>query len=262
VKSRVLTTTEGGIRICAAIQGDVDANGFMPVGELPAGATMTLATWTNGRNHRMVISGGDSRATPQWFVDGRERPYDQAAAEWRASLLDLIRSIDDKFTVRGQLAALRGEIAQARGRDAEVRGKIAQVRGENAQLAAEVARVRSRIAVENAEVARRRAVEVRSAQAGGAAMVSPRAEAVRVSDTHRRALEAEVAAASERRDAYRVDERVAVLEAERVALRTDESVSAVQRQIEGLDAERRIADTERRMTQQVTRLQRAVEGIR
>lgn len=261
-RARVLTTTEGGIRICAAISGDAATSGFLPAGDLPAGATMTLATWSNGRSLRMVITGGNSRATPQWFVDGNERPYDQTAAEWRTALLDLVRSLDDKHTVLGQRAELMGVIARARGRDAEVRGRIAQVRGENAQLAAEVARVRSRIAVENAEVARQRAVEVRSAEASEGALVSRRTEAVRVSDTHRRALEAEVAAASGRRDAYMLEDRVAALNDERRALRTDEAVRAVQRQIEGLDAERRIADAERRMTQQVTRLQRAIESVR
>ncbi|HRP07328.1 MAG TPA: M56 family metallopeptidase [Gemmatimonadales bacterium] len=245
--TRIISTTEGGIRICASIRGEIQSDGFLPAGPLQPGTTMTLSSAVNSRTHRLVITGGSGGNTRQWFVDGRERPYDGAAEEWHAAMIELLRSLDGKYSVMGQQAELQGEIAQARGREAEVRGAIAEVRGQDAQLAAVEAEVRGMIAADQAVAAGRRdAAAVQRNDERGA---------------RRRRLEAEAVAARERRDQYRVEERVDRIEAERRALGTEDSVRAIQGRIERLDAERRVAEIQVRMEPQVTRLQRAIEMV-
>lgn len=207
VSTRMHTSTVDGIRICVAVRGRTSEEvGFVPLGRLPAGAVMTLAASGPDGTQRLVVTGTTSGNEHAWFVNGRERPFDAAAAEWRDAMLAVAQASVEKSRIRGDEARMRGEIARARGENARFEGEIARVRGRQAAIEARamserVAPDAERMAEVRAAVEARVAeVEARRAQRDQA--VRQRFEAAQVEMEARQAeLEARQSALVERRDA-------------------------------------------------------------
>jgi beta-lactamase regulating signal transducer with metallopeptidase domain len=135
VHVRMHSTTVAGRRLCAAVRGgDAKTGAAFPTGRLPVGMEVTLAASGPDGTQRLEIVGGATGNRHTWLVDGRERPFDAAAAEWRDAMFEVLEASAQQAMIQGEAARVRGEIARAHGEVARTRGEIARVQ------AAEVAR--------------------------------------------------------------------------------------------------------------------------
>lgn len=156
---RTFTTDHEGTRICAAVRGVTARTGtFLPRGTLDRGVIVTLASQNADGVRRLEIEGGNSGNTHRWYVDGRSRPFDRAAEEWRDAMYDTIEAIarlsaDEQRQVEvARIAERTRDLASA----AERRAREVQAMQRDAEVAAGVVERRS---VEAARLAERRSVE-------------------------------------------------------------------------------------------------------
>jgi hypothetical protein len=151
---RMFTTDHEGTRICVTVRGDdADRAAFIPRGRLPEGVVLTLGTSNGDGERRLEIEGTSRGNEHRWYVDGRSRPFDSEAAEWRDAMLELVGVLTE------QADANRARAVEAMGvarRDME----------------------RARVAVGSSAAAERRAIARAHADAEVAARVSERAASV------------------------------------------------------------------------------------
>lgn len=207
VPVRMHTSTIDGIRICVAVRGRIDeSERLVPTGRLPVGVTVTLVSAGADGEQRLEIAGTANSNTQTWTVNGRERPFDAAAAEWRDAMIALAQASWEKSRIRGDEARMRGEIARARGEDARLQGEMARMQAR--QAAIEARAISERVAPRaerSADVraaAEARLAEVEKRQAQREQVIRQRVEAAQVEMQARQAaLEARQSVLVERQDA-------------------------------------------------------------
>ncbi len=270
------TTMDDDLRVCVAVRGAYrDGDEFPPTGTLRDGLVVTMATSGPSGSQRLEIVGNGRANEQHWFVDGRERPFDASAAEWRDALVAFVRTSSEKSKIRGQEAELRGEIARARGDEARMRGEVASIRGRDAAYAGRIASAQAAGTADRMAVAQARVAEasVRQAEAESRRVVRQRdAEMARqVRAAERDAERAEVVAGSgSNADAVSARARVAELrsrQAEEVASVRAESAARASAMRESADRVRseaaaRTADAVARTNQRVVEARAARDAYR
>src|SRR5262249_11821092 len=83
-----------------------------------------------------------SRQATTWQVDGRARPFDAAARAWRDRMLDVLDTIWELSTLRGEVSTLRGEISTIYGERSTLEGEISTLRGEVSTLRGRISTAR------------------------------------------------------------------------------------------------------------------------
>lgn len=167
---RTFTTDHEGTRICAAVRGATARTGsFLPRGTLGRGVVVTLASQNGDGERRLEIEGGNGGNTHRWFVDGRARPFDRAAEEWRDAMYATIETIarlsaDEQRQVEvARLAERTRELAgvsERRAREVQAMQRDAEAEaGVLARRSVEAARLAERRSVEAMRLEERRAVE-------------------------------------------------------------------------------------------------------
>ena len=102
---RMFTTEHEGTRICVTVRGDdTDRDGFIPRGRLPNGVVLTMATSNNDGDRHLEIEGTGNGNVHRWTVDGRSRPFDGEAAEWRDAMLELIGVLTERSVAEREMA--------------------------------------------------------------------------------------------------------------------------------------------------------------
>jgi beta-lactamase regulating signal transducer with metallopeptidase domain len=273
VPVRMHTSVVDGIRICAAVRGRTDETAtFLPIGRVPVGVLITLASSGPDGEQRLEIAGTNSGNSHTWTVNGRERPFDAAAAEWRDAMVALVQASIEKSRVRD--ASARGEAEVARMHAQESRAHLEADRAAVRERAVVEARAHSEIreahradeqAVQASEHARQiaevervrqrdRAVEARGvADVRQAEAEARRQDMERNRVEQRRAVREVVEARTT--DAQRaVEERRAVAENVRRAQESEQRAAQVQQQ-------RRVAEVDARMAPLAERLKRAIDRV-
>lgn len=94
---RMFTTDHDGTRICVTVRGDdADRDVFIPRGRLPNGVVLTMATSNSDGERHLEIEGGANGNVHRWTVNGRSRPFDSEAAEWRDAMLNLVGVLTER----------------------------------------------------------------------------------------------------------------------------------------------------------------------
>ncbi len=247
VPVRMHTTNIDGLRICAAVRGKVEESaGFLPTGRLPVGVTVTLASSGPDGEQRLEIAGTSGGNSHTWTVNGQERTFDAAAAEWRDAMIALVQARVEKSRAHRTAARRDAELARAEAQVA--RQAISEARRVEARdRAAVAARVN-----EQARVAARAQREVEEARAAAEVRDQERAEVARVRSraVTERAARADVRQAEA--EARRQDMERNMVERRRVAERGVAGVRAAEER-------RLVADDVRRARESEQRAARALE---
>jgi len=236
-----------------------------------------------------------------WRVGGKDRPFDEAARQWRdrmlavldtswevsslrgevSSLRGRISSIrGQESSFRGEISSLRGEVSSMRGRISSIRGEESSLRGRISSISGHVSSLRGAISSERGAISSLNAGRYRREDADNSRLIAQHeAEMTRLEQELRTydapskvaAVEREIAALDTDGKVAKIeaeirtfdlDRRVAEVQRRIEALDVDGKVAAIERQIEALDADRRTRELENRRDAELKRLEAAITAIR
>ncbi|MCY4574974.1 MAG: hypothetical protein OXF01_19545, partial [Gemmatimonadetes bacterium] len=128
MKNRESTTVQvsaDGMALCMRSSGDVVMTGDgTAVASMDPGSSLVLASQAETL-HRMAITSGPSGFEYEWSIDGRSRPFDDEARDWRSLMLTVLARSQEAWEVRGKEADMRREIGAHKRHVAGLRREIA-----------------------------------------------------------------------------------------------------------------------------------------
>ncbi len=118
-------TSMNGMSLCMRTSGTVAMtdDGTTITGVEPGGR-LVLASREAARLHRLVVTSGPNGLAYEWSVDGRPRPFDTQAREWRDLILTVLARSREALEVRATENRLRGEIGSHERHVAGLRREI------------------------------------------------------------------------------------------------------------------------------------------
>jgi beta-lactamase regulating signal transducer with metallopeptidase domain/predicted nucleic acid-binding Zn-ribbon protein len=300
--NRVIQKTFGDLRVCLVADGVGDRTWATPPSQWLGAATRFVLETRRGSAIRQ-LSG--ERQPPSglrvtWRVDGRERPLDSAAEQWRDRLLAVLDTTWEISSLRGQVSSLHGEISSIRGHESSLRGeisslhgevssmhgRISSLRGEESSLRGEISSIHGHVSSLRGAISSERGA-ISSLNASRYEKDADRAASISRHETQIARLEKEIGAydegarvaAVEREIAaldtarkvaaveaeirdFNLDAKVAKIEKEIAGLDVQRKIAALERQIETLDADRRVRQLEDRRDAQLKQLEAALAAIR
>ena len=131
-ESTTVQVSVDGMSLCMRTSGDVVMTGEgTAVAGMDPGSWLVLASQAE-RLHRMAITSGPSGLEYDWSIDGRSRPFDDEARDWRNLMLTVLARSQEAWQVRRQEASLRREIA---GHERHVAGLHREIAGHERHVA-------------------------------------------------------------------------------------------------------------------------------
>jgi beta-lactamase regulating signal transducer with metallopeptidase domain len=298
--ARIIKETLDDARVCMIATGVSDlSRSERPSAWLAHADRIVMESQRNGRVIRLTLNGaGGGAQQPAWTVNGAQRTFDAAAAEWRDRLLGVLDNIWDLSTVRGQVSTLRGHISTIYGQESTLRGQISTLRGQVSTMRGEESTIRGRDSSLHGEISSIRGHvsslrgelsseqgAISSLDSGGSSerpqsdMARHRDEIARierelreydeagkVAEVEQRIkqldVEGKVADIETRIRAFDLDAKVAAIDQQIKDLDVDGKVAAIQRQIEALDADRRGGQLEDQRDAAVRQLEAAIDRIK
>ncbi len=142
MKNRESTTVQvsaDGMSLCMRTTGDVVMTGDgTAVASMDPGSSLVLASQAETL-HRMAITPGPSGFEYEWSIDGRSRPFDDEARDWRSLILTVLARSQEAWEVRGKEADMRREIGAHKRHVAGLRREIASHKRHVAGLRRKIA---------------------------------------------------------------------------------------------------------------------------
>jgi len=248
------------VRLCMRIHGDVvmsdEGDEVRAIGR---GGWVVLESEDDGLQ-RLVITEDAAGIDHAFSVDGRERPFDDRAREWRNHMFTVLGAYWEASRLRGQesslrgrisshrghISSLRGRMSSARGHISSLRGQISSAGGHVSSLRGRISSLRGRLSSLNGQISSHRGQisSLRSAlrateNAGTRARLE---EEMAVHEARIREVEREI-------EAFGVDDRVADVEEEIAEYDLDARVRRLEAEIADYDLDTRLREIEREIAE-------------
>jgi predicted nucleic acid-binding Zn-ribbon protein len=252
----VIQKTFGDLRLCMIAENVADPRRTLPPSQWAGLARRLVMEARRGDVVQRLetarpAAGGD---TTSWSVGGKDRPFDEAARQWRDRKLAVLDTSWELSRLRGEVSSLRGRISSIRGQESSLRGEISSLRGEVSSMRGRVSAIkgeesslRGRISSINGHVSSLRGAI--SSERG--AISSLNAGRYRREDADNSRLvaqhEAEITRLEQEIRSYDAPSKVAAVEREIAALDTDGKVAKIEAEIRTFDLDRRVAEVQRRI---------------
>ena len=142
MKNRESTTVQvsvDGMSLCMHTSGGIVMTGDgTAVVSMDSGSRLVLQSQAQSL-HRLAITSGPSGLEYEWSIDGRSRPFDDEAWDWRDLMLTVLARSQEVWEVHGREASMRREIGSHERHVAGLRREIASHERHVASLRREIA---------------------------------------------------------------------------------------------------------------------------
>lgn len=269
---RVIEESLDGIRLCM-IADDVGSSigrDERPSEWVARAPRIVIESQQSGQTARLTLTRQAGAQQVSWSVNGVERTFDAAAAQWRDRMLAVLDDIWQLSTLRGDVSTLRGEISTVYGQESTLQGRISTLRGEvstmrgeqstirgqESSLQGEISSIRGHVSSLRGDISSEEgaisSIEARpDPDRDAAAIARHRDEIARIERELRDYDEqGKVAAVEQRIKDLDVDHKVAAIDAQIAAFDLAGKIAAVDNEIEGLDVQGQVA----RIQQQIAAL--------
>jgi predicted nucleic acid-binding Zn-ribbon protein len=244
----------GDLRVCMIAEDVADPRKPARPSEWTGIARRVVMETRRGNVVQRLETGREAAAGTRWRVGGQERPFDDAARQWRDRTLAVLDTTWELSGLRGEVSSLRGRISSIRGQESSYRGEISSLRGEVSSMRGRISSIRGhesslrgRISSINGHVSSLRGAI--SSERG--AISSLNAGRYRRDDADYSRLtarhEAEITRIEKEIRDYDAPAKVAAVEREIATLDTDGKVAAIEAEIRAFDLEKKVAEVQRRI---------------
>ena len=276
IRDRESTTVQvsaAGMSLCMRTSGDVVMTGDgTAVASIGPGSRLVLASQAE-RLHRLAITAGPGGLEYEWSIDGRSRPFDDEARDWRDLMLTVLARSQEAWEVRVKEGAMRREIgshqrhvASLRRETASHQRHVASLRRETASHERHVASLRRKIASHERHAASLRrkvagherriaGLQRRMARMTSAGLATMRVEMARAEVALRSARRAVGDYDLDRRTGevgreirrYDLDGKIRDIKARIARYDLDGKIRRIEARIEAYDLDRRVGELEARI---------------